>query len=188
MKEAFYSAILSVLLSLHPAVGPVAILAHTATAAPIVYGYQTIGSNNSSITSGFSNCNGITTGPDALGYTLVSLSAYTNEQSAGTTFMSGAVYAGSGTSGTLVTSSGSSGAISLTPTWITVPLSGTLAASTYYKICFSGSANLINYYDSTTGDYYYNGNVGFFSWFSPGTWSEFTGMFSNSLYITVTPN
>lgn len=130
-------------------------------------------------------CNLITTGTDALGYTVNSISQYGFTTTSANLYA--AIYTGVLSSAALVSSGASSVVIGGTAGWTTVPMTGTLAASTSYNICTNSDASGYDYYTGTGSIHLYFTFTGFASWPSTLSFTD-NGVTNLSLYVTVTPN
>ena len=160
--------------------------ARVAAPSTINYGVTTIGGSTSAGGNAYFYCNLITTGSDALGYSMSSINIYGNGASSGN--MQVGVYTPGGAGSTAKVASSSAGSYSTSPLqWWSYPITGTLAASTTYNICMSSSTVFNIYYAATGSTAFLSSGQTYGTWPSSVTFASLA-TFSLSLYVTVTPN
>jgi hypothetical protein len=160
---------------------------HRQVTAPssINYGVTTVGGNSTTVYNTYITCGSITTGSHASGYSMSSISVYGVGVTSGN-IQVGVYSPGTGGSSTLVAHSSASSYTSTLAQWWTTSITGTLAASSSYNICYSTSTNFIESHFSTGSTLYINGTNTYGTWPNPTTLT-LTATFSPSIYVTVTP-
>ena len=158
-----------------------------AVAAPstINYGVTTVGGSSVPIYNTYVTCGSITTGSHAAGYSMSSISVYGVGITSGN--MQVGVYSpGTGGSSTLVAHSSASSYTSTLAQWWTTSITGTLAASSSYNICYMVSTSFTESHFPTGSTLYINTTETYGTWPNPTTLT-LTATFSPSIYVTVTP-
>jgi hypothetical protein len=160
---------------------------HRQVKAPssINYGVTTVGGSSVTVPNTEITCGSIITGSHASGYSMSSISVYGEGITSGN-IQVGVYSPGTGGSSTLVAHSSASSYTSTGTQWWTTSITGTLAASSSYNICYATSTSFMQLIYLTGSTMYINATETY------GTWPNSTTLtldatYSPSIYVTVTP-